>query len=234
MDQGVQINRIVVRRPCRGNTNDGVWATNETMHIDVFDYELPEHLIAQQPCAERDQSRLLVVRRGTRQLAHHSFRDLSSLLRPGDLLVLNDTLVLPARLLGRRERTGGKWEGLFLHERSDGTWEMIGQTRGRLLDNEKIVVDGSSTSLFLTLVGRTPDGQWLVRPSEPGSAAELLGRCGQVPLPPYIRNGRARDVDRERYQTVYARKSGAVAAPTGGLHFTPRIFDDLRERGIGW
>src|SRR6266851_6885068 len=171
MDQGVQINRIVVRRPCRGNTNDGVWATNETMHIDVFDYELPEHLIAQQPCAERDQSRLLVVRRGTRQLAHHSFRDLSSLLRPGDLLVLNDTRVVPARLLGRRERTGGKWEGLFLRAAPDGTWELLCQTRGRLHEGETVLVEPGP--LRLTLL-RQQDGHWLARPQTTGSVLELL------------------------------------------------------------
>ncbi|HZU34683.1 MAG TPA: tRNA preQ1(34) S-adenosylmethionine ribosyltransferase-isomerase QueA [Gemmataceae bacterium] len=202
------------------------------MHIDQFDYPLPEHLIAQEPCSERDLSRLLVVRRGTKTLAHHTFRDLPRLLRAGDLLVLNDTQVLPARLLGKREQTGGKWEGLFLNERSDGTWEMIGQTRGRLVAGDRIVVKGASTPLVLTLVARTSEGHWLVRPSPAGPAAELLTRYGQVPLPPYIRKGRAAEADRERYQTVYAQHAGAVAAPTAGLHFTPRVFEELRQHGI--
>jgi S-adenosylmethionine:tRNA ribosyltransferase-isomerase len=204
------------------------------MHIDEFDYPLPEHLIAQEPSPRRDQSRLLVVWRGTTELAHHAFCDLPRLLRPGDLLVLNDTRVLPARLLGRRERTGGRWEGLFLAEAPGGVWELIGQTRGRLVEGERVVVEGSPGPLRLTFEGRTAEGHWLLRPSETGPASELLARYGQVPLPPYIRKGRAGDEDRERYQTVYARHGGAVAAPTAGLHFTPRTFEELRERGINW
>src|SRR6266478_2292517 len=108
---------------------------------DFFDYDLPQHLIAQQPCAERDQSRLLVVRRQAGSLEHRVFRELPDLLNPGDLLVLNDTRVLPARLLGRRERTGGKWEGLYLATAADGTWELLCQTRGRLQEGETIVVE---------------------------------------------------------------------------------------------
>jgi S-adenosylmethionine:tRNA ribosyltransferase-isomerase len=204
------------------------------MHIDEFDYPLPEHLIAQEPSPRRDQSRLLVVRRGTAALAHHVFCDLPRLLRPGDLLVLNDTRVLPARLIGRRERTGGRWEGLFLAEAPGGAWELIGQTRGRLVEGETVVVDGSPAPLRLTFEGRTAEGHWLLRPTELAPAGELLAQYGQVPLPPYIRKGRAGDADRERYQTVYARHGGAVAAPTAGLHFTPQTFDELRGRGIGW
>jgi S-adenosylmethionine:tRNA ribosyltransferase-isomerase len=196
-----------------------------------WDYDLPPHLIAQNPPPERDQSRLLVVNRARQALAHHVFADLPQLLGPGDLLVLNDTRVLPARLLGRRARTGGKWEGLFLRQTDDGYWELLCQTRGRLAEGEVIEVDPGP--LRLDLVGRSPEGHWLARPSEPGSPAELLERCGQVPLPPYIRKGRAAAGDRERYQTVYARRGGAVAAPTAGLHFTPRLFERLDERGIG-
>jgi S-adenosylmethionine:tRNA ribosyltransferase-isomerase len=140
--------------------------------------------------------------------------------------------VLPARMLGRREQTSGKWEGLFLNALADGTWELIGQTRGRLVEGERVVVEGASAPLSLTLVGWTAEGHWLFRPSEAGPAAELLARHGRVPLPPYIRKGRAGEADRERYQTVYARHAGAVAAPTAGLHFTPRVFEELRQRGI--
>jgi S-adenosylmethionine:tRNA ribosyltransferase-isomerase len=199
------------------------------MHLADFDYDLPAHLIAQEPCAERDQARLLVVRRGDQTLEHRTFVDLPELLNPGDLLVLNDTRVLPARLLGRRARTGGKWEGLFLGERA-GCWELLCQTRGRLTEGEAICVEPGP--LELVLAGRTPEGRWLARPNPPGPPVELLERYGQVPLPPYVRKGRAADADRERYQTVYARRSGAVAAPTAGLHFTPRLFDRLEQRGI--
>jgi S-adenosylmethionine:tRNA ribosyltransferase-isomerase len=144
--------------------------------------------------------------------------------------VLNDTRVLPARLLGRRSATGGKWEGLFLREHADGTWELMCQTRGHLQAGEVIEVEPGP--LRLRLVARTPERHWLAAPGEVGSAAELLARYGQVPLPPYIRKGRAGAADLERYQTVYARHAGAVAAPTAGLHFTPEVFERLRQRGV--
>lgn len=199
------------------------------MRFDFLDFDLPPYLIAQKPCAERDQSRLLLVRRSDQTLHHHVFHDLPGLLNPGDLLVLNDSRVLPARLLGRRERTGGKWEGLFLSSHPDGTWELLCQTRGRLTEGETILVEPGP--LRLELVGRH-EGHWLARPSESASAIELLQRYGHVPLPPYIRKGRADDADRERYQTIYARLPGSVAAPTAGLHFTPRVLERLDQRGI--
>jgi S-adenosylmethionine:tRNA ribosyltransferase-isomerase len=215
------------------------WNGDSAIRIDEFDYELPAHLIAQEPCAERDQSRLLAVRRGGEVLGHHRFRDLPALLEPGDLLVLNDTRVVPARLVGRRARTEGKWEGLFLKATAEGTWELMCQTRGRLIVGETLLVDGpdradESAPLRLCLVGKTPSGHWLARPEETSSALEVLARYGRVPLPPYIRKGRAAESDRERYQTVYAQRTGAVAAPTAGLHFTPAVFESLRQRGIAW
>lgn len=197
-----------------------------------LDYVLPPELIAQQPCSERDRSRLLVVDRLSGTLAHRIFADLPDLLNPGDVLVLNDTRVLPARLLGRRLKTGGKWEGLFLRQRADSLWELLCQTRGRLTEGETVEVDPGS--LHLELRAKTPEGHWLVSPREPGSPVELLQRYGQVPLPPYIRKGVADSPDRDRYQTVYARQPGAVAAPTAGLHFTPEVFVRLRQRSIGW
>jgi S-adenosylmethionine:tRNA ribosyltransferase-isomerase len=203
------------------------------MNIAHFDYDLPPHLIAQQPAPERDQSRLLVLRRGGPVVAHRAFADLPELLAPGDLLVLNDTRVIPARLLGRRGGTGGKWEGLFLRETADGLWELLSQTRGRLSAAETVLVEAPpAPPLPLELVSKTPERHWLVRPHGGGATAELLARYGQVPLPPYIRKGRAGEGDRERYQTVYARQSGAVAAPTAGLHFTPQLFERLHQRGV--
>ena len=194
-----------------------------------FDYHLPEHLIAQHPAARRDESRLLVVRRDGGTLEHHTFRDLPGLLSPGDLVVLNDTKVLPARLVGRREGTGGKWEGLFLNE-VGGQWEMLARTRGHPEVGTVFVTD---TGLRLTLRGRTPDRHWLMEPEPAGPPAELLGRYGHVPLPPYIRRGQDCEEDRDRYQTVYAERVGSVAAPTAGLHFTPEVLARLGERGIG-
>jgi S-adenosylmethionine:tRNA ribosyltransferase-isomerase len=201
------------------------------MSADFLDYDLPPHLIAQEPAADRDAARLLVVDRSTGELAHRHFRDLPDLLSPADLLVLNDTRVLPARLVGRRERTGGKWEGLFLRETADGLWELLAQTRGHPAVGEVIIIEPGP--LRLTLHGRN-GGHWLAEPSPSGSPAELLAVSGQVPLPPYIRKGRAGVADRERYQTVYARADGSVAAPTAGLHFTPAVFDRLKVRGIAW
>jgi S-adenosylmethionine:tRNA ribosyltransferase-isomerase len=208
------------------------------MHLSAFDYDLPGHLIAQEPAARRDASRLLVLRRPREghpaTIAHHLFTDLPKLLSPGDLLVLNDTRVVAARLVGRRARTGGKWEGLFVREQTDGCWELLVQTRGTLLAGETLLVDSPDTrdELRLVLVNKTPTGRWLVRPSRSGPAADVLVHHGQVPIPPYIRKGKAYAADSERYQTVFARHEGAVAAPTAGLHFTPEIFAALTARGI--
>ncbi len=196
------------------------------MHF--FDYHLPDHLIAQEPAAARDGSRLLVVRRESGDLEHRHFRDLPGLLAPGDLLVLNDTKVIPARVVGRRAATGGKWEGLFLRE-ADGTWEMLAQTRGFPQSGAVFVTD---TGLSLTLVGRTADRHWLMRPDRPGTAADLLAVHGRIPLPPYIRKGEAAEPDRDRYQTVYAERAGSVAAPTAGLHFTPELLERLADVGV--
>jgi S-adenosylmethionine:tRNA ribosyltransferase-isomerase len=197
-----------------------------------FDYTLPPDLIAQEPCEPRDRARLLVARRQDRSLHHHRFDDLPALLEPGDLLVLNDTRVLPARLLGKRARTGGKWEGLFLRQLADSTWEMLCQTRGTLQEGE--IIDVEPGPLRLRLQTRLPGGRWQVQSLLPGSVVELLDRFGHIPLPPYIRKGEAREEDRDRYQTIYARQAGAVAAPTAGLHFTERVFAGLRARGIRW
>ena len=203
------------------------------MDIREFDYDLPADLIAQHPLDRRDQSRLLVVDRATSSLRHQHFLDLPNLLSPKDLLVLNDTRVLPARLLGHREKTGGKWEGLFLRQASDGRWELLSQTRGRLSQGEFVVVESTDAPVLrLRLHEKTQSGSWLVEPLQAGDVPTLLARYGQVPLPPYIRKGIARPEDEERYQTVYSRATGAVAAPTAGLHFTPELFARLDERGI--
>jgi S-adenosylmethionine:tRNA ribosyltransferase-isomerase len=204
------------------------------MRLEDLDYPLPQELIAQHPAQERDASRLMVLRRGGSVEGHHVFRDLPALLHAGDLLVLNDTRVLPARLVGRRERTAGKWEGLFLRENPDGSWEMLCQTGGRPGVGEQILLesDVAGDAFRLVLEEKLDGGRWLVRPTAGGPAFAILARCGRVPLPPYIRKGRAERADAERYQTVYADQPGAVAAPTAGLHFTPQIFDELSRRGI--
>lgn len=198
----------------------------------MLHFELPPRLIAQEPCSRRDGSRLLVVRRADQSLSHHHFRDLADLLRSGDLLILNDSRVLPARLLGRRQ-TGGKWEGLFLRALPDGCWEML--CRGRLRSGETISVEAlqdGDDSLKLRLIAALGPGRWQVRPDRDTDFAGILERHGHVPLPPYIRKGQDRPEDRERYQTVFARHAGAIAAPTAGLHFTAELLDRLAAKGI--
>lgn len=203
-----------------------------------YDYELPKELVAQEPLADRAAARLLHVHRGSGGIAHRHVRDLPDILRPGDLLVVNDTQVIPARLRGRREKTGGAWEGLFLRLADDAgqpaPWVLLAQTRGRPQTGERIVlIDRAGVDAGrLTLVGRAAGGGWLAVPDDPGPFAEVLARVGHVPLPGYIRNGVAAEADIDRYQTVFARAPGSAAAPTAGLHFTPDLLATLAARGI--
>jgi S-adenosylmethionine:tRNA ribosyltransferase-isomerase len=202
---------------------------------DLYDYDLPADLIAQEPLERRADSRLLTVRRGDGAIAHRHVRDLPEILRPGDLLVVNDTRVVPARIVGRRLRTGGRWEGLFLKtDDATGAWQLLAQTRGRPEVGERVMLtdrDGED-AVAIELVGRAAGGSWLAVPDAPEPAAEILARIGRVPLPGYIRGGEERAGDRERYQTVFARRSGSAAAPTAGLHFTDELLADLAARGV--
>jgi S-adenosylmethionine:tRNA ribosyltransferase-isomerase len=203
---------------------------------DHYDYDLPPELIAQEPLARRDAARLLVVRRSNGAIEHRQVRDLPGLLRPGDLVVVNDTRVVAARLIGRRVGTGGRWEGLFLRiDRESGAWQILAQTRGRPSIGEHVMLidrDGND-SLPLRLVGRGAGGIWLAVPDSTEPAEAILARVGRVPLPGYIRGGAEREGDVERYQTVFARQGGSAAAPTAGLHFTEELLAGLADRGIG-
>ncbi len=201
------------------------------MRTDDFDYDLPPDLIAQNPVEPRDQSRLLVVRRDSGTWEHRVFADLPGLLDPGDLLVRNVTRVVPARLVGVREATGGRWEGLFLRALPGGNWEILATTRGKPQVGERVVV---GSGLVLVLEERQGSGRWVVRPLDDRPLTALLEQFGSVPLPPYIRKGVEGPGDRERYQTVYAKNPGSAAAPTAGLHFTDAVFERLQQRGIGW
>ena len=196
-----------------------------------FDFDLPDELIAQHPVEPRDRSRLLVLRPRAATWEHRTFADLPDLLDPRDVLVRNVTQVVPARLVGHREATGGAWEGLFLRERPGGDWEILAKTRGRPAEGERVIV---GRGLRLVLASRGEEGCWIVRPEADQSAIALLQEHGQIPLPPYIRKGREEPGDRLRYQTLFARVPGAVAAPTAGLHFTEGVFDRLAARGIAW
>ncbi len=214
--------------------------------LSLYDYHLPPELIAAHPVAVRDRSRLLVVERKTGEIRHHVFTDLPQVLATGDVMVLNDTRVIPARLFGTRVTTGGKWEGLYLETTPAGTWKMIGQSGGRLRPGERIAIVPAHalsnearstpqprTPVELTLLGKDEGtGIWEVRPPDSLDALEFLRTYGTVPLPPYIGRKRAEGDDWQRYQTIYARVPGAVAAPTAGLHFTEQVLSDVSARGI--
>ncbi len=203
------------------------------MTLSDYDYHLPPGMIAQHPADRRDESRLLVLRRDTGAIEHRRFRDVLEYLRPADVLVINDTRVNPWRVTGLRA-TGGHIDGLLLEARPDGTWRGIFKSHGKLVAGERLrLLDRRLTA---HLVAKTQEGEWTIRFDEP-DAAEILDAHGLAPLPPYIRRtgeDDARDAaDRERYQTVFAQRPGAIAAPTAGLHFTPALLDAVRATGTG-
>ncbi|HET8907154.1 MAG TPA: tRNA preQ1(34) S-adenosylmethionine ribosyltransferase-isomerase QueA [Ktedonobacterales bacterium] len=202
------------------------------MNIADFSYELPHDLIAQVPLEPRDSSRLLVVHRKGGRIEHRHFRDIGEYLRPGDLLVANQSRVIPARLLGVKEGSGGRAEILLLAIRSDlgvDYWEALVRPGRRLRSGQRLVFgDGILTAEILD---RTPSGGRIVHLSaRDGTVSEAVRHVGIVPLPPYIHTPLA---DSERYQTVYAREPGSAAAPTAGLHFTSELLSSLTARGIG-
>ena len=204
--------------------------------INRLDYDLPEELIAQQPAPQREASRLLVMDRTTGQLADARFTDLPSHLQPGDLLVLNDTRVVPAKFLLRR-RTGGRLKGLYLRELEPGRWEVLLDGARRLQPGESLTIEPESAQIRMEIETRVEAGRWHVRVSPAEPAEQVLARVGSTPLPPYIHRPKQPDdeqsqQDRSRYQTVYSSQPGAVAAPTAGLHFTEDMLETLTDRGI--
>jgi len=196
--------------------------------LQDFDYELPPELIAQEPITPRDAARLMVVHRCDGRIEHRFFYELPALLRPQDVLVLNETRVVPTRLVGTRRDTGGRVELLLVRPRDERRWVALGRPGRRLRPGAEIVF-GEGLPVA-RVVDRLGAGEYLVEVSDGGDWESILTRAGHVPLPPYIRRPLA---DPERYQTVYARIPGSVAAPTAGLHFTPRLLAALEERGVG-
>ena len=190
------------------------------MRTDELGYELPEELVAQRPAVPRDSSRLMVIDVSTGEISHRIFHDLPGLLRPGDALVLNETKVLPARLIARRPG-GGATELLFLGEIDGGSWEVLARPSRRLKPGMELSANGDSLRLLEPL----GDGRWAVAATD---VPALLGRHGRMPLPPYI--GATPEAEGE-YQTVYARVPGSAAAPTAGLHFTERVLDGVTRAG---
>jgi S-adenosylmethionine:tRNA ribosyltransferase-isomerase len=202
------------------------------MNIADFTYDLPPELIAQTPIEPRDSSRLLVLHRDDGRIENRHFSDIGEYLREGDLLVANQSRVLPARLLGVKEGSGGKAELLLLAIRNDlgqDYWEALVRPGRRLRTGQRVLF--GDDMLAAEILDRTASGGRIVRlVAREGSVAEAITHIGTVPLPPYIHTPLA---DAERYQTIYARQPGSAAAPTAGLHFTPELLATLRARGIG-
>ena len=204
------------------------------MNTSDFDYHLPPELIAQQPAARRDASRMMVVHRSDGRIEHKTFSDLPDYLNAGDLVVLNNTRVIPARIFGSKPGTGGKVEFLMLEEVGPGIWDVLMRCRRRpVVGGEVVLAEGQARAVLLE------DGEMgraRIRIESAAPVLELLEKYGEPPLPPYIQRtedgGRKTEEDRERYQTVYAKTPGAVAAPTAGLHFTPEVFERLRAKGV--
>ncbi len=201
------------------------------MKLEEFDYLLPQSLIAQYPAPEREESRLLVLRRRDGRIEHCLFKDIPNYLSPGDLLVMNNTRVIPARMEGRK-KSGGKVELLLIPSQNgtnQGEFEVLVKNLGRIKENEKIEIrigEGLSGE-----IKNVKGGRGWISFSTKDSILNILKKFGHVPLPPYIRR-KEEPVDKDRYQTVFAEREGSIAAPTAGLHFTPSLLHSLKEKGV--
>lgn len=192
-----------------------------------FYFELPEELIAQDPLADRSGSRLLVLDKETGEVSHHIFKEIVDYLEPGDCLVLNDTKVIPARLIGAKEDTGGKIEVLLLKRREGNVWETLVKPGRKAKPGARI--NFGDGMLMGEVMEIAEEGNRLIRFEYEGIFEEILDRLGQMPLPPYITHQLE---DKNRYQTVYAKHTGSAAAPTAGLHFTPELLKAIEEKGV--
>ncbi len=198
------------------------------MKTSDFYYDLPPELIAQTPLEKRDESRLLCLDKATGEWSHHHFYELPDFLRAGDCLILNNSRVLPARLLGRRLPGGGACEVLPLQDKGDKVWECLVRPGKHLREGARVSFgDGELTAKIAEVL---PDGNRLVRFDYEGIFLEVLERLGKMPLPPYIKEELQ---DQERYQTVYSKVNGSAAAPTAGLHFTPELLERIAAKGVG-
>ena len=198
------------------------------MKTSDFYYDLPQELIAQTPIQRRDASRLMTLDRKTGAVGHRHFYDLPDLLTPGDCLILNDSRVLPARLLGQRLPGGGACEVLLLTEKWDNTWECLVRPGRKLRPGARVTFGNGELTAEIT--HEMADGNRLVRFEYEGIFLEVLDHLGKMPLPPYIKEELQ---DRERYQTVYSKVLGSAAAPTAGLHFTPELLEKAAAKGVG-
>jgi S-adenosylmethionine:tRNA ribosyltransferase-isomerase len=199
------------------------------MKLTDFDFKLPKELIAQYPAEQRDHSRLLVLHRDTGELEHRRFFDIIEYLEPEDALVINQTLVFPARLFGRNQKNGAKSEIFLLRNLDGNMWEVLIKPKKKIHPGS--IINFDQGRLSCEIMEESPSGASLARFDSDGDIFDLLEEIGNTPLPPYIK--RDSDIkDRERYQTVYAKERGAVAAPTAGLHFTPELLERIEDKGI--
>lgn len=203
------------------------------MLLSEFDYELPEELIAQKPSEKRENSKMMVLKRDSRQILHKNFYDIVDLLDKDCVLILNDTKVMPARLYGYKN-TGAKIEVFLLKERDNDKWEVLIKPSKRVRTGTEIKIsDELSAQVIMPL---PEDGKWMVKMNFEGDFFKIIHKIGNIPLPPYIERKMANEdlkkLDFERYQTVYAREEGSVAAPTAGLHFTKEILQKLADKGV--
>ena len=197
------------------------------MDVKDFDYELPEELIAQDPLTDRSSSRLMLLDKDTGAIEHRHFRDIIDYLEPGDCLVINDTKVIPARLLGVKEDTGAHAEILLLTRKTDNVWECLVRPGKKLREGARVVFGNGE--LRAEILGTVNEGNRMVRFEYQGIFEEVLDRLGEMPLPPYIKH---KLEDKDRYQTVYAKNEGSAAAPTAGLHFTNELLSEIEDKGI--
>ncbi|MCD4830421.1 MAG: tRNA preQ1(34) S-adenosylmethionine ribosyltransferase-isomerase QueA [Anaerohalosphaeraceae bacterium] len=206
------------------------------MRTEELNYDLPSELIAQKPASERTESRLLVLSRADGSLKDKIFSDITSFLKPGDCLVLNDTKVLPAKFFARRQ-SGAKLEGLFIEQTPNGLWLIMLKNANRVKPGEKINLLDKDANKYTsaTVCEKLGKGKWLLNPDSVAEAEDVLEKIGFSPLPPYIKRADPKsthEMDKDRYQTVYAAQTGAVAAPTAGMHFSDELLDMLGNNGI--
>lgn len=203
-----------------------------TMKLSDYDYYLPKELIAQQPEKNRGDARMMVLHKNTGRVEHCRFNEITKYLSKGDLLILNNTKVIPARLMGNRS-SGASVELLLVEELGENNWKALVGSNARLVAGEEVCIENTITKV--KLINRAEDGLWLVAFYRKDKVRELLWQVGRMPLPPYIKrnkNNTLSSLDRERYQTVFAKKEGAIAAPTAGLHFTEDIIEKIRNKGV--
>ncbi|ENK1243055.1 tRNA preQ1(34) S-adenosylmethionine ribosyltransferase-isomerase QueA [Clostridium botulinum] len=197
------------------------------MKVKDFDFYLPEELIAQHPMEKRDEARLLVLNKETGEIEHKIFKNILDYLKPNDCLVLNDTRVLPARLIGAKEETGGKMEFLLLKRKEKDVWETLVKPGKRAQIGTKFIFGNGE--LKAEVIGMGEEGSRIVKFYYEGIFEEILDQLGQMPLPPYIKE---KLDDKEMYQTVYSKEQGSAAAPTAGLHFTEELLEKIKEKGV--